>query len=771
MGRILFLCATICFLVAGCGTEQKQAALGRIGDEEAITREMAAKTIALAFYTAEELEEMEKTADFPDISQEDAVFPFINGAVSMKFFSGDEDGNFYPENDLTLMQAKALVDRLAPDMENQIVLTEENQNLPVSYSLWLQLWEQALCERRGEESLDSYNIEQVEAVLLQIDREACIFDTGRYQAAGLDLQPYLGEKIKFWAKDGEILALCEVTEEKGTAENLYCQSAGGKINVNTGTDTVSFSYLGETVDGICDVTFEKGTVAEVKPAKSIGFQTVKRVNGQEIYLAEQGLLSWEEGYGIYDARGETIERKSVSALICGMAEGEFFLKDGKVSGAVLSKKEEPKNIRVLVGGRGQERIVLSAEGGFTLSSSQTQKEFMGQTQLSQEMPWFDYGIVRAEGKNGAAMNVAFQDGSTRSYYGVLELERRQDGIVLINELPMEEYLKGVVPHEMPVSFGETALEAQAITARSYAYNAVFANGLCGYGAHVDDTVSSQVYLGADTDPLSDEAVEKTEGLCLTVGNAVITAYFYSTSCGYGASAKDVWQSEGEEKEYLTGGIHGVTGEMPKTEEEWLAFWQDWEKEAYDMDSPWYRWKVYFGAGQISEIAAAKLEEAAKTNAKNIEVQQKDGTWKAQTPKDLGMLKGISVEERGDGGVVKTLLMEFEGENVRIKGEYNIRKVLSPKRMTYGETIYLQRKDGASLTDTQLLPSGFFAVKQMRNDSGALTGVALYGGGNGHGVGMSQYGAKYLAEQGKDAAEILELYYPGSKVAKVYEIDA
>ena len=59
------------------------------------------------------------------------------------------------------------------------------------------------------------------------------------------------------------------------------------------------------------------------------------------------------------------------------------------------------------------------------------------------------------------------------------------------------------PHEMPVDFGETALQAQAITARSYAYNQFYANSYCGYGAHLADTVASQVYLGADTAELSD----------------------------------------------------------------------------------------------------------------------------------------------------------------------------------------------------------------------------------------------------------------------------
>ena len=66
----------------------------------------------------------------------------------------------------------------------------------------------------------------------------------------------------------------------------------------------------------------------------------------------------------------------------------------------------------------------------------------------------------------------------------------------------------------------------------------------------------------------------------------------------------------------------------------------------------------------------------------------------------------------------------------------------------------------------MLPSGYFAIKEMRNEKGELTGVALYGGGNGHGVGMSQYGAKYLAEEGKTAEEIIAYYFPGTTAEKV-----
>ena len=773
MKRICFFLLILTSLFwTGCGNAVtgEMAEAGRIGDDLSISRAMAAKTMALTFYTKEELEGLEQVADFPDVPQTDPFYPYINGAVKLGLLSGDEDGNFYPEKDLTLIQAQALLDRMAPDYDSRMVLDESNQNMPVAYSLWIQLLQTALEAR--EEELSAYGITEETRVLLTAADSGGMFDNGYYGGAGLDLKPYENTALRYWAKDGEILALLEVTDTTPTIENIYCTASGGTIHMETGTGSVTRPYTGQALDGICDVTLSEGKATEAVQAAELGLCTVKRVNGQEIYLAEQGLLSWADDFRIYDATGAEWTSQKVSKLICGTKGANYYLKDGKVAGAIITQTVQPDHIRVLIGGAGQTKVTISSEGRFTLKSSEAEKAFSNgeQAVMTADLSWFDSGIVEAAPTGDNPLSVTFSDGTKRQYFGTVELEGRQDGISVINELPLETYLRGVVPHEMPVDFGETALQAQAITARSYAYNQFYANSYCGYGAHLADTVASQVYLGADTAELSDAAIKATEGKCLTAGNEVVTTYFYSTSCGYGADAKEVWSANGtfteESKPYLTGGTHGISTENPDTEEEWLAFWQDWEIEGYDDASPWYRWKTYFGAGQLTEITGAKLKEAAKSHPAHVEVLQEDGSWKAQTPEDLGRLTGISVAKRGESGVMEVLRLDYEKGSVQVKTEYTIRQVLSPTKMTIGDPIYLQRKDGESLTGNTILPSGFFAVKEMKNAEGKLTGVALYGGGNGHGVGMSQYGAKGMAEEGKTAEEILEHYYTGTTVQQV-----
>lgn len=774
MKRLFFMlflfCMTICVSACHANIQAEMAPVGRIGDAQSVSRAMAAKTIALAFYGMEELQALEPVADFPDVSKTDWAYPYINGAVALGYLSGDEDGNFYPEQDLTLLQTQYLLDRLSPEYENKIVLDEENQNMPVSYSLWVQLLETALLEGR-QAQWEDYGITEQNGVLLEAENG--LFDQGLYGADGLDLASYTNTEIRFLEKEGEIVALQELVTTTPTIENIYCSDTGGMLHLETGAGSVNIPCEVQTQTGICDVTLTDGIVTNIQPAATLGHCTVKRVNGQEIYLAEQGLLNWATQYRIYDAT-EDMQAKTVSKLICGMNQAEYYLQDGKVVGAVITEDTLPTNIRVMLGGGEQEKISITAENGFSLQNSETEKDFAaGETAvLSPDLPWFAHGMITVQADT--PIIITFADGTTRSYTGTIELEQRQNGIVVLNELPLETYLKGVVPHEMPVDFGETALQAQAITARSYAFRQMLANSYCGYGAHVTDTVASQVYYGADTDPLADAAVDATEGQCLMADGEVVTTYFYSTSCGYGASANEVWSEDGtfseEDTPYLAGSSHGITGARPTEEKEWLDFFQNWEIDGYDAASPWYRWKVYFGAGQLTEITQKTLQDAAERNAAQVCIQQSDGSWQPGTPQDMGKLKGISVVQRGESGVIEVIQLDYAQGSVQIKTEYTIRQVLSPTRLQIGEPIYLQRKDGSSLTGQTMLPSGYFAIKEMCNDAGELTGVALYGGGYGHGVGMSQYGASGMAQLGKNAEEILTHYFKGTEVLPLTQIN-
>lgn len=777
MKKIWIFAGLMSLFLYGCAggvPKLERAAVGRIGEDIPVSREMAAKTIALAFYTPEELDALaaEDGAELPfsDVSAQDWAAPYILGSMEQGFFAGDEEGRFRPEDSLSLWEAQALMDRLAPDYDSRIVLTDENKNMAVSYELWTQLLETALKSRRGEDSLYSYGMREQNGVLLSAEEGR--FDSGDFSAEGMELAPYEASRITFLEKDGEIVLLLTVEALSPVVHNIYCHAENGTLFLETGAGTAEFPYKGELPEGLADVSLENGRVSEAVPVEALGRRIVKRVDDSGLYLAEEGALEWEENARVYRKDGETLTSAAPSALICGTDLAEYYEKDGKIAGAVIDKNVLPERVRVFLKGSAQERVTLSAEKGMRFSSGGASKDFPAgeKAVLTADLAWFDNGILSVKGVDGCPVQADFADGLSCRYEGTLELERRDGGsFIMVNELPLERYLVGVVPYEMPTSFGQTALEAQAITARSYVYQQFYGNTYGGYGGHVADTVASQVYRGFEENETVEAAVKATEGECVTIGDKVAQTYFYSTSCGFGACADEVWSTDGSfgnaRKEYLVAQAHGDF-ETPTDEEGWLAFWQDWETEGYDSDSAWYRWKVYFGCAQLTEILEKTLGEAAQTNPALVLLRQDDGSFRQGTPHEMGLLEGISVSRRGEGGVAMTLEMEFEKGTVQVRTEYAIRRLLSPTKLTIGDDIYLQRKGGDSLTGNTILPSGFFAIKEMRNAEGKLTGVALYGGGNGHGVGMSQYGAKKLAETGKTPEEILAHYFPGTTVQKV-----
>ena len=121
-----------------------------------------------------------------------------------------------------------------------------------------------------------------------------------------------------------------------------------------------------------------------------------------------------------------------------------------------------------------------------------------------------------------------------------------------------------------------------------------------------------------------------------------------------------------------------------------------------------------------------------------------------------VIKDIQVKCRADGGTVEELLVITDKGNFLVKNEYHVRAVV-----TNGEAKAELQNDNTYACGN-LLPSAFFMIKTEKNGE-QVTGIKITGGGFGHGVGMSQNGAKNLADLGYDAKDILEFYYEGCEV--------
>jgi len=351
-----------------------------------------------------------------------------------------------------------------------------------------------------------------------------------------------------------------------------------------------------------------------------------------------------------------------------------------------------------------------------------------------------------------------------SYRRTLKVIWRKEGLLLVNELPLEEYLYAVISSEMSTSEGIEALKAQAVCARSFAYLQIQSGYYKKYHADLDDSVSCQVYNNVPEDKRSREAVKKTRGMVLAdrKGNVVKT-YYYSTSWGHSASGKDVWNTK-KEIPYLKAKFQATEKAKKKSgikeidlsdEEKFKKFIRKEPYETYDSRGALYRWNMTVSRDILSVRVESRLQECYAEDPSLVLTQTKNGKYRSKPLKPLGTIKRIRIEKRAKSGLVTEIVLVGRENVVKVCTQYNIRRVLgSPYESIY----YSHDKKKLSM---QLLPSAAFYVEEAVKDGEPA--FCFFGGGYGHGAGMSQCGAERMAAMGKSYQEILAHYFADTKL--------
>lgn len=301
----------------------------------------------------------------------------------------------------------------------------------------------------------------------------------------------------------------------------------------------------------------------------------------------------------------------------------------------------------------------------------------------------------------------------KRYRGQLWFTATDSGVLVVNRLPLEDYLRGVVPLELGTrqATDRAAMEAQAIAARSYAYirvpNAGSVQPQRGY--HMLATVANQAYGGVDVEnPLVDQAVNATTGLVLRYGGLTVDAPYSAACGGRTASPREAWRDARDEP-YLQSvdDIDLSTG-----------------RPFCDI-SPRNHW--------VQELNELQLSDA---------VRRALASQGARNPQATGV-RGVVIVDRSTSGRVGALVFRTDRGDITIRAR-DVRAVLRDAR-------------GAILSST------YFSVDREAHAGEKLTGLTLRGNGNGHGVGMCQWGAIGRARAGQDARTILRHYYPGTNV--------
>lgn len=548
------------------------------------------------------------------------------------------------------------------------------------------------------------------------------------------------------------------------------EAFGNEIKILCGEEEIiyrSASPLQNAISScIVDLTVEKEVVTGLVVQRDTIEAKVLRIGQDFVELEGYGVLELEENSRVYRLYDEAAEVSWADVLV-GYTTSDFVLADNKVSAALIQEPVEVTAIRVLIqtssyGGYYHDKLECGSETGFYVSDGIGKTEWLegGERveitpELVKEFGGRIYLGTEAEEGKLSLYNVKRAVG-VPSYRGTIEVAVSSEKLLVVNELSLEEYLYGVLPSEMPESFGTEALKAQAVCARSYACNQLLANRYHAYGAHVDDSMNCQVYQNYGESAAAIEAVTATFGRVLSRDGKCITAYYFSCSYGHTSDSYDVWGDDvGTRFAGTVQATKSSTGNLAKTAD--FVQFLDSAREWYDEESVWFRWSTVLGT-ELNEQILQRIKERqtavpdmilCKVSQNGDEMRFEQGEAEC-----FGMLQDIIVAERAGSGLVTKVILVGSEASYLIQKEYNIRYVLAPMNV-----VYLQ--DGSTTSNMNLLPSGYFTVEKGAGF------FSVRGGGHGHGAGMSQYGAKYLAANGKNFEEILRHYYRDTDITYLY----
>lgn len=532
---------------------------------------------------------------------------------------------------------------------------------------------------------------------------------------------------------------------------------------------------------VADIVVTDGVVTKIQVKNEKINARVLSADDAGVELEGYGKLLFTEdckGYRIY----KCLSMCNYTDLLFGYDFADFVMEDGKICGILLVKEEAMEYIRVLVkasdfSGLFHEQLEVTSDTAFTIAygsydNRQTESYQAGEVVLiTKDSLYFQGERVQIvpEVLTGriTLQNVSRSQGMP-SYRGHMELNCTEDGIVAVNEVLLEEYLYCVVPSEMPASYPDEALQAQAICARTYAYGHMQRAGYPQYGAHVDDSTSYQVYNNILEQESTTTAVKETYGqLLFTAEGSLAGTYYYSTSCGVGTDAT-IWKTEeAETLDYLKGKAINRqsmetmpdTGELLRDEAAFAAFITQKNEDDFEVSEGWYRWSY-----EVLEIDLERmlglLQKRYDANSKLVLTLQ-DGEYVSEPIEELDKICNLFISARGSGGIADELVIETGKNTYKVISEHNIRYVLNN-----GESPVV-RQDGKEVAANTMLPSAFFILNAGKEGENVV-GYTLSGGGFGHGVGMSQNGAKNMAQSGYTARQILAFFYEGCTVENVYE---
>ena len=399
------------------------------------------------------------------------------------------------------------------------------------------------------------------------------------------------------------------------------------------------------------------------------------------------------------------------------------------------------------------QVVITCPDTFHLQSGTKEQIFTGgqSVTITPQHPFFQEGHIRVASEGGyVTIDSILRRGICHEYEGVLDLYAGEQGILIVNELPLEAYVSKVVPSEMPASYGIEAAKLQAVCARTYAYERILhQKTIDSYGSYVDDSVDYQVYNSAGYQEISAQGAMQTAGVIMMRDGEPIVPYYFSTSCGY-TSDNLAWSGNQTLPYLISLNLTGQANQDMTDEAIATASLQDWDAPGLESGMAWYRWRCEISLETLQMLFLQRLPTLRADQSACVQV-----TGGSLETVIKSSLKSIQVTGRFAGGMASGVQVTYEAGQVTVSGELIIRRLLGAPDRTYQN----KSKEGVSLSEGDYLPSAFFCLIPVTKE-GTVSSYVICGGGNGHGIGLSQNAAYQLLEQGKTWQEILSFFYQG-----------
>ncbi|RKD34662.1 SpoIID/LytB domain-containing protein [Thermohalobacter berrensis] len=333
--------------------------------------------------------------------------------------------------------------------------------------------------------------------------------------------------------------------------------------------------------------------------------------------------------------------------------------------------------------------------------------------------------------------IAVEDNRYRDY---ITFDRNNDELITINYVTLKHYLYGVVPREMSPNWPLEALKAQAVAARNYALTSMYRHADEGYD--LCDTIHCQVYGGYDWErSRSNRAVDETSGKILKYKGNLVVTYFHSSSGGYTENSENVWSTR---VPYLRG-----------------------VKDEFSLGSPNDNWKIVMDKEKINEkLKSSGIDVGNLIKLRPIEYSENGRVIELEV---IGTERSVILEKNkirqvfGYNNLKSTLFQVETDADIYVLNGYSSKPV-----KTTLESVNVISGNGYQLANRSRI-NRFKSNFNITNGSeknvvpSSPNKYIFNGKGWGHGLGMSQWGAKKMAELGYTYEEILKHYYMGTKL--------